>query len=451
MSLNVAMNVALSGLFANQSAIAATSENIANVNTENYARRETTFYADAIPDQFAGVNVEIARTAVDRFLQSASYAGAASAAQSTAVSDSLSRVEKSLGAPGENISYSNLLDEAYASLTLLAANPSSLAGKADALSTLDAAFGAFARTRDAIAAESAAATDRLGIDLNRANALLADIYRLNAVVPDSPGAADMLDARLSELAKLMSISVTRNDLGQVTVAAADGTVIASAQGYSAFNMVPGAPLRVSLASVDASSGAASVTVADFSAGFSSGEIRGLLDLVNVELPRLDGVVRGAADGVASELNAAYAQNSQVGSASPTTDALLIADADGDYAVNAALLSDPSRFAIARPSSGAAGLNDGSGAAALADVASSQASRDVVQSIALLGSAARNAELKASTDKALSAELSARVSAQAGVNLDEELSNLILFQRAYSANARVIAAVDELWQSLLSIL
>ena len=53
--------------------------------------------------------------------------------------------------------------------------------------------------------------------------------------------------------------------------------------------------------------------------------------------------------------------------------------------------------------------------------------------------------------ALDAEISARVSSQGGVNLDEELSNLILYQRAYGANARVIRAVDELWQTLLNVI
>ena len=31
----------------------------------------------------------------------------------------------------------------------------------------------------------------------------------------------------------------------------------------------------------------------------------------------------------------------------------------------------------------------------------------------------------------------------GVNLDEELSNLIQFQHAYSANAKIISTLDEL--------
>lgn len=37
----------------------------------------------------------------------------------------------------------------------------------------------------------------------------------------------------------------------------------------------------------------------------------------------------------------------------------------------------------------------------------------------------------------------------GVNLDEELANLIVFQTAYAASARVVSAVDELFQELLN--
>ncbi|NWG91044.1 MAG: hypothetical protein HXY21_00850, partial [Parvularculaceae bacterium] len=117
-----------------------------------------------------------------------------------------------------------------------------------------------------------------------------------------------------------------------------------------------------------------------------------------------------------------------------------------------LLADPASFAIARPTGGAAGgANDGSGAISLANIATTAAARAVAESVAQIGSAARDADLKAETNKALADDLSARAAASAGVNLDEELSNLILYQRAYGANARVIAAIDELWQSLLQII
>jgi len=38
----------------------------------------------------------------------------------------------------------------------------------------------------------------------------------------------------------------------------------------------------------------------------------------------------------------------------------------------------------------------------------------------------------------------------GVNLDEEASNLILFQRAYQAAARLITMADELYKTLLNL-
>jgi flagellar hook-associated protein 1 FlgK len=451
MSLNVALNTAVSGLFANQRAIAATSENIANVNTPNFSRREAHFSTDAIQNQFSGVNVEIARAAVDRFLQGAVYGGNADDAAASAIADALSRIEASLGAPGDNISYANKLDEAFAALTLLSANPSSIAARADALRSLQAAFDAFSRTGAAITDESSNALGRLTQDVSRANALLDEIYRLNQVAPNSAGAADLIDERLSELSSLLSIVVTRSDDGRVEVLAADGTVLANSAGFGALGVTAGPPTAITLSSVDPDTGASAVVSADISAGISSGEIRGLLDLRNTELPRLLALVEATARGVANQLNAAYAGNVATGAAAPSGQALIF-ESNGVFSVNSALLADPSIFALARPTGGAAGgANDGSGAILLAGVASTPQAAAVADSIAQIGSAARNSSLAAETNKALSAELNARASADAGVNLDEELSNLILYQRAYGANARVISAIDELWQSLLQII
>lgn len=451
--LNIAMNTAVSGLFAHQQAIAATSENIANVNTPDYARRRADFYSDAIPGQFGGVDVNIVRAAVDRFLQSAVYRGNADAAGTTAIAAALSRIEASLGAPGDNLSFANELDRAFAALTTLAANPSSLAAKAEAVAALDSAFSAFARTRAAIAVEVAAADSQIGLDVSRVNTLLQEIWRLNAAVPDSAGAADLIDARLSELSKLVSISVSRNERGQVEVTAG-GRVLASAGGYAALGYTPGTPARLTLSSVDPANGALSEIDADFGVALVAGEIRALLDLRNVELPRLDALVADAARGVAGQMNAVHALNVPAGATAPdpAISALLVEDADGNFSVHGAILADPSRFATARPGAGGVGgANDGIGAALLADLAASSAADGVRQAVGLIGSASRNAAQRAQSNDTLAGELSARLAAQSGVNLDQELSNLILFQRAYGANARVIAAIDEMWQALLSIL
>ena len=54
------------------------------------------------------------------------------------------------------------------------------------------------------------------------------------------------------------------------------------------------------------------------------------------------------------------------------------------------------------------------------------------------------------NEALIAELNARVSSVSGVNLDEELANMVLFQTAYNASARMVATTQELFDVLLSI-
>jgi len=438
MSLTVALNTAVSGLFANQTAIAATSENIANVNTPNFSRREARFQTDAIPNQFAGVDVEIVRAAADRFLQNAAFVSNADAAASDAIASALSAIEASLGAPGDNISFANRLDEAFAALTLLGANPSSSVAKADALAALKEAFNAFGRTSGAIASESDAALGRLNQDVARANALLEEINRLNGVVSRSAGAADLIDQRLAELSALVSIAVERSADGRVSVSLPGGALLVNSAGFNTLGVTAGPPTSVTLAG------------ADVSASVVSGSISGQIALRNVELPRLASLIEATARGIADRLNAAYAGNVAVGATTPSGQPLIV-EAAGVFSVNSALLANPSSFALARPGPGLpGGLNDGAGAILLADLATTGEARAAAIAAADIGSAALNASRAATTNSLLASEIAARAAASAGVNLDEELSNLILYQRAYSANARVIAAIDELWQSLLQI-
>ena len=48
------------------------------------------------------------------------------------------------------------------------------------------------------------------------------------------------------------------------------------------------------------------------------------------------------------------------------------------------------------------------------------------------------------------DMATRRSTVAGVNLDEELSRLVLFQEAYSVSARVLAITNQLFDELLAV-
>src|SRR5262249_4448479 len=67
-----------------------------------------------------------------------------------------------------------------------------------------------------------------------------------------------------------------------------------------------------------------------------------------------------------------------------------------------------------------------------------------------GQAAANASgLKEGQDVVLNA-LQQRMNTTSGVNIDQEMTNLLDLQNTYSANARVFAAVQQMFQTLLQM-
>ncbi|MDX5364967.1 MAG: flagellar hook-associated protein FlgK [Alphaproteobacteria bacterium] len=71
-------------------------------------------------------------------------------------------------------------------------------------------------------------------------------------------------------------------------------------------------------------------------------------------------------------------------------------------------------------------------------------------VSFQSSQAANAERDASAQQVVSSSLQDRFDAQTGVNIDDEMSNLLLLQNAYSANARVISTIQDLFNVLMSI-
>ena len=61
--------------------------------------------------------------------------------------------------------------------------------------------------------------------------------------------------------------------------------------------------------------------------------------------------------------------------------------------------------------------------------------------------ANSATTQQSFQRTLNAEMEYRRSAVSGVNIDEEMANLVLYQNAYSASARVIDVARQMFDTL----
>ena len=48
------------------------------------------------------------------------------------------------------------------------------------------------------------------------------------------------------------------------------------------------------------------------------------------------------------------------------------------------------------------------------------------------------------------DIETRVLSESGVNIDEELSNMVVFQNAYQASARIVQTANEMFDILLNL-
>ena len=71
-------------------------------------------------------------------------------------------------------------------------------------------------------------------------------------------------------------------------------------------------------------------------------------------------------------------------------------------------------------------------------------------VARVGADTASAKYTAATETAVAQDLHDRQEEISGVNLDEEMTNLIKFQASYKAAAKLITTADEMLQTLLSM-
>jgi len=317
MSLNAIMNTASSGLQAAQTQLRVVSDNVSNVNTPGYVRKigeQQTLVGQGLG---SGVEVSRIRLATDRFLQAASLSAGAESARMGVRHELYDRIQSLFGDPGGDAGFFSQVDAVFSAFAASAEDPTSSPRRQDALFRTQALFDEASRIAGQIQAVREDADSRIQSAVERANNLLQQIEGLNLEIAratatngDASGAETAQSSLIGQLAELMDIRVSPRPVGGVSIRTGAGTLLAgqgaatlgynragTITGETAFNEVwvtePGGEKRSLLDSV------------------TSGEIKGLVELRDIEAPaaaeRLAELVAHAAD----ELNRAHNANSAV--------------------------------------------------------------------------------------------------------------------------------------------
>lgn len=291
MSVNSMLSAALTGLQASQAGMRTTSANISNVNTPGYAREEVNLVSRTLDGSGAGVSVEGVRRITDAFLVATALNATARAARSDVSHELLDRVQSYFGDPASGSSVFSSLNELFAGFAEVAGDPASAVRRGASVSELRSSLTEFDRIANQIQTVRAEADSRIATAVTRINDLLAEVGQLNTQISygahngSASGAENAISKVFDQLSELMDIRVVKQSSGAYEVRTHDGVLLAGntvgklsypSSGVAApGNSYP--PITVQMADTPPQ---------PLDAHLGSGELRGLLDIRDRELPQL---------------------------------------------------------------------------------------------------------------------------------------------------------------------
>jgi flagellar hook-associated protein 1 FlgK len=317
MTLTIALQSAASGLQAAQAGLAAVSDNIANVNTPGYVRKQIVQQQLVVDGRGAGVDVSGVQRVTSQYLQSASMTAGSDSSRYAAYAQYLDSAQSLFGDPSGGDYFFNLPDNLSANFASAADDPSSPLLRSQAVSTLSNFLGQADRINTQVAALSKTVDGQVSNDVTQVNSLLSQIDKLNTDIArgkisgsDSTGSENIQSQLLNQLSGLMNVRVTARAQGGVDIRSTEGIALvgngASTLTYNSSGTTPG---YITATTPGASAGPTPITL-------SSGEIRGLLDLRNTKLPGISDQMGEYVSRTAQQLNAA--SNASTASPPPTT-------------------------------------------------------------------------------------------------------------------------------------
>lgn len=457
-TLSGILSVARSGLLASQRAVGVASNNIANANTPGYSR-ERIDLVTGDPVQLAnilvgtGVRVADIERLRDGLLDIA-YRDASSAAGGHGERlFTLEGVEAALAEPGDT-GLGAALDRFWSAWSDLSNDPTSTAARLSVRVAGQEVAASFGRIANSIDTARALAADRLNGTVGDLNTLTARIADLNTqiVAAEAGGGTagalrDQLDLAVDQVAQITGIQVVPRPDGTTAVHMNGSALVDGGVARPLSVTSTGATLALALPS-----GAAVTPTADGALGV-------LLNSINVELPGLTTDLDALASTVVSAVNTLH-QTGTNPNGNTGVDFFDPAGVTGrTIAVSAAIVADVNEIA--------AGTPDGSGAyqAGENDVALAMAAiRDQAQPalggisitagytnyVSDIGSRVSTARSSQQVQESLQFQADVRRSEVSGVSIDEEMVDLIRFQAAYAASARMVTVADDMMSTLLSM-
>ena len=461
-SLFGTMSVALQSLLAQQGAMGVIANNIANANTPGYSR-EVAILEESPPtligNTMVGTGVTMAKveSVRDNILNLRIDQETSQQSSLGSYLTSMNQVQ-ALFNETQGAGLQTDLSAFFNSFQSLTTDPTSSSLRQATITAGQDLAGAFSQTSQNLATIQQGLDQSVVQTVQQVNQLTAQVANLNQQIQtvsnagQNPGSLeDQRDQVLKTLSGLIDTAVVYSDDGTATVTTTNGTLLASGNQSDALTT-----------QLDSATGMNQVLAqgTDITSTIAGGQLQGLINARDEGIPSaqtsLDNLAAGLISAVNQQQNAGYDMTGTTGAKGADfftrfTPSVAGSNA-GAAAAMAVAITDPDQ--IAASSDGTKGDNGNATAlAGLQDkaIVSGQTAGSYYSNlIDQVGNTVSNSTSEQEAIGLVLQQLTNQQSAVSGVSLDEEATNLISYQRAYEAAARVISTVDELVSTTINM-
>jgi flagellar hook-associated protein 1 FlgK len=452
-----------SALTADQSALNATANNVANQNTTGYTREVVSLSpGDTVTLSGVGTQQKIQTStgpnatitsARDRILEQRVQQQMQLQSSSSAESDAMSQIENVFSVSGSTANAGSTqigtaLNSFFSSLTALAGSPSDAATQQGVLaagSTLASTFNSAATQLQQV---GATINSGLASSVTAVNALTTTIASLNQQISqvspngDAGSLEDQRQTAIEQLSQYIGLDQITTQGNGVTLTTQGGTPL-----VSGFNASP----------LTAATSGGSTTIQDsqgnnVGTGILGGSIGGQLQAQNVDLPTVDTALNALAYRIATAVNTQNAAGTTPSGAAGGAIFSIPASAPGSAAAIAVVATGAS-IATAAAGEGESGNGNANALAGLAqqtDASGDTMTGSLGAMLSQIGTQASSLTEQNSGQQATLTQLTTQRDTLSAVSLDTEAANLSQYQKSYQAAAQVLTVLDSLMATAINL-
>lgn len=451
MGLSRALNVAQSGLQVYQAALDVTSNNISNSSNTGYTRQKVVL-ASADPTSNGnflwgnGVTLQDIQRVRDTLTDSQIRTNNSSYSYNDQSSTVLGNVQTLFTEPSKN-GLSDVTSAFFTSWQNLAVTPNSVSLRNNVIQASQTLSNKIKTINDGIASVKKDTANELNDKIATLNTDLKQIQNLNGQITAASAsgqtANDLMDTRdnlIDEISNLTNVNVTSDSNGAAVVTIG-GTLAVDRTTVNQFSAS-----EVNGKMVISSSNGSTLP------NISGGEIVALTDAYNNKIPEYQSSLDSFVNRLMTSVNSLHATGYSVTNSTQSGANFFDSYTGGTLNINQDLVNDPNKIAVS--SDGTA--SNGDVATSIADLVNTKDSTgntivdNYTSLISNIGSDTQYATNQADSYSTLLTQLNTQKSSYSGVSLDEEMTNVIQYQRSYEACAKVITTANAMLETLITM-